>query len=750
MNSHPLVSIKIASYNHGQFIGKAIQSVLDQSYTNFELVIIDDCSTDHSLDVIESFHDSRIQLIVNDKNIGAAASSSRAKSFCKGKYFCSLDSDDYFHPDKLSRQVSYLEGNPQVDLLATHVQEVDIHDRPDMNPLSANWFNTHNDLNTPDYWIWQNRICHSSVMIKKTIHDQFWDYQSGLLYTNDWNNWIRMLSAGIRIGVVPEKLTYYRRHPGNTTFKNPERSLWEYAYISAQTLHPYLKSTNRNDLLYGNLERFFIDDRYPSDLTQRLYLLRLLLTNYHPNFEQLWKQRNIPDLTTICKVSEMDELKIIEELRLQLAASHSRLNSLNEELRLAENKTYKLARLQNVWNYEKLSLNKLSKLAYILLQSFLPDVAKWIVEPPYKAVLRYLRRKTAPTLVAPYIAHIPSPLSQHPRILHVIANFMMGGSSQLVVDIMERLGDEYSQQVLTAHIPSPCAYEGVPIHEYQGEQEIKAFITKFDPDLVHIHYWGGENWVWYDKVFRVAEQAGYKVIENVNTPVVPYRSTHIQRYVYVSEFVRKNFGRLGESSDVIYPGTDANFYASIGPNEIPKCACIGMVYRLESDKLNEQSIDVFIEVVKQRPMVRVLIIGDGRLLPIFKNKVADHAMEEAFSFTGARSYAELPTLYSQMDIFVAPVWNESFGQVSCFAMSMGIPVVGYKVGGLHEIVGDDDLLVPPEDSKALASLIISLLDDPSKREVIGQRNQQRVQELFSVDRMIEKYAGLYTDLITAQ
>lgn len=748
MRSLPLVSIKIASYNHGQFIGKAIQSVLDQSYTNFELIIIDDCSTDNSLDVIESFRDPRIQFIVNERNIGAASSSSRAKSLCTGKYFCSLDSDDYFHPDKVASQVTYLETNPQVGLIATHIQEVDIHDRPDMNPLSANWFNTHNDLSTPECWIWQNRICHSSVMLKKTVHDQFWDYGSGLLYTNDWNNWIRMLSAGIRIGVIPEKLTYYRRHPGNTTFKNPERTLWEYAYISAQTLHPYLKRTDRNDLLHDNFERFLIDDRYPSDLAQRFYFLHLLLTHHHPDFEQIWKQRNLLDLSTICKFPKIDELKVIEELRLQLAASHSHLNSLKEELRLAENKTFKLARLRNVWNYERLSLNKLSKLAYILFQSFIPDVLKWVLQPVYKLILRHVLRKPSPKL-APYIAHVPSPLRQHKRILHVIANFMTGGSSQLVVDIMERLGEGYEQQVLTAHIPSSRAYKGIPIHEYRGEQEIKAFVTKFDPDLVHIHYWGGDNWVWYDKVFRVAEQTGCKVIENVNTPVAPYRSTNIRKYVYVSEYVSKNFGRSGESSEVIYPGTDTNFYALNEPDRKSEDPCLGMVYRLEPDKLNEQAIDVFIEVVRLRPMTRVLVIGDGKLLPIYRNKVAGHGIEKAFSFAGAKSYAELPTLYSRMDIFVAPVWKESFGQVSCFAMSMGIPVVGYKVGGLQEIVGNDDLLVTPGDSKALATLIISLLDDPSKRKAIGERNRQRAHALFSLDRMIEKYADLYNELTQA-
>lgn len=748
--SMPLVSIKIASYDHGRFIGKTIQSVLNQSYQNFELIIVDDCSQDESLEIIKSFTDERIRVIVNEKNIGASASSRKAKAFCTGKYFCSLDSDDYFHPNKLATQVAYMESHPEIDLVGTLVQTVDELSSMNPNPATANWFNTPLDLNQPESWIWQNHLCHSSVLIRKHVHDQVWDYESCLRHTNDWSNWIRLLASGAKFYVIPEQLTYYRLHPENTTFKNPERTFWEYAYISAKNLHPYLRRIYRHDLVYQNLEKFFTDDRYPCDVEQRLYFLYLLLGDVVPDFEQIWKQRYSINMEEMWSSSKANELKLIEELRLQLAASKSYLDTLKEELRLAENKIFKWARLRNVWNYEEFSLNKLSKIAYILLQSCIPDIVKWWFRPVSRPFLRCWRAPQTLTNLSrrPYTARI-APLSRQPkRILHVIANFMAGGSSQLVVDIMERLGEEYGQQVLTAHNPCPRAYKGVPVHEYRGEQEIRAFIGKFSPDLVHIHYWGEGSWTWYDKVFRVIEQTACKVIENVNTPVAPYRNQNVQRYVYVSEHVKKNFGHLGEPAEVIYPGTDINFYALNEPDKTAAGLCLGMVYRLEPDKLNEQAIDAFIEVVRQRPNVNILIVGDGKLLQGYRRKVADHGIEKAFSFVGAKPYVELPSLYSQMNIFVAPVWKESFGQVSCFAMSMGIPVVGYKVGGLPEIVGDDDLLVTPGDSKALAALIISLLDNPGRRKAIGQRNRERAHALFSVDRMVEKYAALYRELIT--
>jgi len=106
-------------------------------------------------------------------------------------------------------------------------------------------------------------------------------------------------------------------------------------------------------------------------------------------------------------------------------------------------------------------------------------------------------------------------------------------------------------------------------------------------------------------------------------------------------------------------------------------------------------------------------------------------------------YLQLPTLYERMFVFVAPVWKESFGQVVPFAMSMGVPVVGYAVGALPEIIDDPSLLAPAADADQLASIILRLLDDPDARERIVQRNRRRAQDRFSVAAMIDAYAKLY-------
>ncbi|MGH7453369.1 MAG: glycosyltransferase family 4 protein, partial [bacterium] len=437
-----------------------------------------------------------------------------------------------------------------------------------------------------------------------------------------------------------------------------------------------------------------------------------------------------------------DEIQLMKEIQQELLDSQSRINSLRIELQRAENDVYRLERLWKVWSQEKRSKRKVVIVTYLAISCFVPEVIKWLLRPLTINLKRIFRHLAGPRQVAAYQVRLASTAHPQFRVLHAIANFMTGGSSRLVVDIVEGLGHIYHQEILTGFIPAPIAYQGVAVRECRSPYEMVSFLKKFQPDVLHVHYWGDVDFGWYDKVFRAAEEIGCKVVENVNTPVVPYRCRLVQHYVYVSDYVMRSFGRSGESSVVIHPGSEVEFFSRNGTGNTPD-NCIGMVYRLEPDKLSQQSIGVFIEVAKRRPDTKILIVGDGSFLLPYKQAVLAHGVANSFSFTGAVPYSELPNIYAQMSVFVAPVWKESFGQVSSFAMSMGIPVVGYRVGGLEEIVDDDELLVPAGDSDRLASIIIKLLDDPKMRDSIGERNRQRAQSLFPVEQMIRKYDSLY-------
>lgn len=111
MDNQPLVSIIMPSYNTADFIGESVQSVLDQTYLNWELLIVDDCSTDQTDAVLAEFSDKRIVYQKNDINSGAAVSRNKAIASANGRYIAFLDSDDLWSKEKLEKQVSFMFEN---------------------------------------------------------------------------------------------------------------------------------------------------------------------------------------------------------------------------------------------------------------------------------------------------------------------------------------------------------------------------------------------------------------------------------------------------------------------------------------------------------------------------------------------------------------------------------------------------------------------------------------------------------------
>jgi len=287
----------------------------------------------------------------------------------------------------------------------------------------------------------------------------------------------------------------------------------------------------------------------------------------------------------------------------------------------------------------------------------------------------------------------------------------------------------------------------VILHDFSGdvtEDRIETFLKEKNAQILHVHYWGEGDAAWYHKVFHAAEKWRGILIENVNTPVVPYVSDRVNHYVYVSDYA-KNFATCeAEKSSVIYPGSNLTLFDR---NEAPiPDNVIGMVYRLDPDKLREDAMSVFIQTIKKRPRTQVLIVGGGEFLNAYQKQVAHEEGATAnIQFTGYVPYGKLPEYYQQMSIFVAPVWKESFGQVSPFAMSMKIPVAGYRIGALSEILGSNELLATNPDD--LSDIIVKLLEDRERRIEIGYNNYLRVHERFSVEAMVAAYNRLYDRLI---
>ncbi|MCF7821487.1 MAG: glycosyltransferase [Mariprofundaceae bacterium] len=116
---NPLVTIALPVYNGAATLKPAVHSILKQSFKNWELIILDDASTDNSLEVIRSFDDPRIRLVEGEANAGLSARLNMAVDLASGRYFARMDQDDVSYPDRIKKQLDYLQTHPEVDLLAT-------------------------------------------------------------------------------------------------------------------------------------------------------------------------------------------------------------------------------------------------------------------------------------------------------------------------------------------------------------------------------------------------------------------------------------------------------------------------------------------------------------------------------------------------------------------------------------------------------------------------------------------------------
>jgi glycosyltransferase involved in cell wall biosynthesis len=124
-----LVSVIMPSWNTGRFIAESIKSVINQTYKNWELIIVDDCSTDNTDEVVASFDEKRIRYFKNEKNSGAALTRNKAMREAQGEWIAFLDSDDIWHPEKLEKQINFMNKNGYV-FSYTEYEKIDEYDKP--------------------------------------------------------------------------------------------------------------------------------------------------------------------------------------------------------------------------------------------------------------------------------------------------------------------------------------------------------------------------------------------------------------------------------------------------------------------------------------------------------------------------------------------------------------------------------------------------------------------------------------------
>ena len=210
------VSVILTSYNHAKFLREAIDSVLNQTYADFEFIIWDDASTDESWQIITSYSDPRIRAFRNDINMGGAGGNIR-KAIAEaetGEYIAIHHSDDIWEAQKLEKQVAFLDAHPGIGAVFTWVQIIDENGEPFKDTLHF-YYKVFDQPNRSrhewlNYFFFKgNALCHPSVLIRKKCYDECGSYRVGMAQIADFDLWVR-LCMKYEIHVLPEKLVRFR------------------------------------------------------------------------------------------------------------------------------------------------------------------------------------------------------------------------------------------------------------------------------------------------------------------------------------------------------------------------------------------------------------------------------------------------------------------------------------------------------------------------------------------------------------
>ena len=199
----PQVSIILPVYNSERYLNRTITSILQQTMTDFELIAINDCSTDHSLQHLQEWaqRDSRIQVVTNTQNLGVADTRNKGIALAKGVYICFIDSDDTWHNDKLERQLAFMQQTDS-DFSCTAYAMVDDEGKFIKNRMIDKQQIVLEDL------LKENYICCSTAMLKAEIAKQH--KMNGYYAHEDYVYWLELLQSGAKGHVQNQLLTRYR------------------------------------------------------------------------------------------------------------------------------------------------------------------------------------------------------------------------------------------------------------------------------------------------------------------------------------------------------------------------------------------------------------------------------------------------------------------------------------------------------------------------------------------------------------
>lgn len=258
MKDCPRITVLLPVYNGADFLRPAIDSILTQTFPDFELLVIDDGSTDDSREIAGAYDDPRIRLIENGRNLGLIATLNRGLDLARGEFIARMDADDISLPERFARQIAFLDANPGFGGCGTWFEK-----------CAGRACVTLRMPETPGlirlFLVFDNPFLHSSMMLRRQLLDEHGlRYDPAFPHTEDYELWVRC-SERMDLANVPDVLMRYRDHPGNVSHRYSREQDSAAGRVRARQLRNLGLSPSQEDIalhldlaeceLNGGLER---------------------------------------------------------------------------------------------------------------------------------------------------------------------------------------------------------------------------------------------------------------------------------------------------------------------------------------------------------------------------------------------------------------------------------------------------------------------------------------------------------------
>ncbi|HJY79833.1 MAG TPA: glycosyltransferase, partial [Candidatus Binatia bacterium] len=727
--TQPLVSIVIPAYNHAPYVAETIDSVLGQTYQNWELIIIDDGSTDATPEIIRRYRDPRIRAY-RQENRGLSATLNRGIGLAHGKYFAFLPSDDVYEPEKLAVQVPVLEENPAVGVVFSWQTVIDAEGKPTTEQHVQEWFAVSFESKEEIFPALFERdfLSTPTHLLRMECFARVGQFDESLVTAQDYDLWLRILQY-YDVRLLKRPLVRMRWHGHNQTRVATPQTERERATVllkasrllAIEEIFPSLAGLAADTYpeafahAYLTLARFVIRSGLsPMVPAARVYLAQAL---------QYQAQIAIP-----------------EELRPLLATS----SGLRQQPPLEETR-----------NQEGLEGQPTSPLLTRSAADFMPA-----------------RNKNREKI----------------NVLVEVPTLDKGGVEQVVFAMVNSLPRETFRFLIVCvdgggYTAERCRRQGIPVEVLRGDKETayRELLERYHADLVVTHYahFG----------LPIAYQMGIPVVTFVHGIYAWFRAgllgemggwdQYITRYVAISQdvadYLTHRFHIPQEKVSVIHNGIDIAtiLQSTAGVSRTdwglrPEDYVFLNVAAISPTKGHFALLEALRRVAPTHPEVRVLCVGQildeaycQRVLAIRQR----NQLEDRLIFAGF--HADVSPFYRLADAFVFPSVLEGFGLAKLEAMTHGLPLILTRVGDSDKLITHSDigLLIPntytdlsdldqdsvmvhltdesPANAADLAAAMEEFVTHREHWRSAGQQGREKVLRHFTQERTLKSYEVLF-------